>query len=108
MHNRFPQGHLKIGSSFVVCLLSVVESCRARHIRFRYKEIDVLFISHLLNEKQLKYCATDVIYLHEICLMLTNILKRENRYDLYTKAINCIDTRVELDLALFTEDIWSH
>ncbi len=62
----------------------------------------------ILNEKQLKYCATDVIYLHEICLMLTNILKRENRYDLYTKAINCIDTRVELDLALFTEDIWSH
>ena len=62
----------------------------------------------ILNEKQLKYCATDVIYLHEICSMLTNILKRENRYDLYTKAISCIDTRVQLDLALFTEDIWSH
>ncbi len=62
----------------------------------------------VLNEKQLKYCATDVIYLHEICSMLANILKRENRYDLYTKAISCIDTRVELDLALFTEDIWSH
>jgi len=62
----------------------------------------------ILNEKQLKYCATDVIYLHKICTKLTDILKRENRYDLYTKAINCIKTRVDLDLALFTEDIWSH
>ena len=24
------------------------------------------------------------------------------------KAINCIQTRVDLDLAQFTEDIWSH
>ena len=61
-----------------------------------------------LNEKQLKYCANDVIYLHKIYSALKKILVRENRYDLYTKAINCIYTRVELDLALFSEDIWSH
>ena len=62
----------------------------------------------VLNEKQLKYCASDVIYLHKICSRLKNILIRENRYGLYTKAINCIQTRVDLDLAQFTEDIWSH
>ena len=61
-----------------------------------------------LNEKQLKYCASDVIYLHKIYLSLKDILVRENRYELYKKAIGCIHTRVELDLALFTEDLWSH
>ena len=61
-----------------------------------------------LTEKQLKYCASDVIYLHEIYLRLKEILVRENRYELYKKAVNCINTRVDLDLASFTEDIWSH
>ena len=61
-----------------------------------------------LNEKQLKYCATDVIYLHKIYSTLKEILIRENRYELYNKAINCIHSRVDLDLASFTEDIWSH
>ena len=62
----------------------------------------------ILNEKQLKYCASDVIYLHKISTILKEILKRENRFELYVKAINCIHTRVDLDLAYFTEDIWSH
>ena len=61
-----------------------------------------------LNEKQLKYCANDVIFLHKIYDNLKEILVREKRFDLYKKAINCIDTRVELDLASFTDDIWSH
>ncbi len=61
-----------------------------------------------LNEKQLKYCANDVIYLHKIYSNLKEMLIRENRFELYLKAINCIHTRVDLDLALFTEDIWSH
>ena len=61
-----------------------------------------------LSEKQLRYCANDVIYLHKIFSNLKEILIRENRYELYTKAISCIQTRVDLDLALFTEDIWSH
>jgi len=61
-----------------------------------------------LNEKQLKYCAGDVIYLHKIYSTLKEILIRENRYELYNKAVNCIHSRVDLDLASFTEDIWSH
>ena len=61
-----------------------------------------------LNDKQLKYCANDVIHLHKIYSSLKEILMRENRFDLYIKAISCIHTRVDLDLALFTEDVWSH
>ena len=61
-----------------------------------------------LNEKQLKYCANDVIYLHKIYKILKEILIREKRYELYIKAIKYIPTRVDLDIELFTEDIWSH
>ena len=61
-----------------------------------------------LSEKQLKYCAQDVVYLHKICKGLNNILIRENRIDLYNQTIKFLKTRVELDFASFTEDIWSH
>jgi ribonuclease D len=61
-----------------------------------------------LSDKQLKYCAQDVVYLHEIYSSLKKILERENRIDLYHKIIKFINTRVELDFASFKEDIWSH
>ena len=61
-----------------------------------------------LTEKQLKYCAQDVVFLHKIFDELQKILVRENRIELYNKAIKFIPTRVELDLASFKEDIWSH
>ena len=61
-----------------------------------------------LSDKQLQYCAKDVIYLHEIHKNLKKILIREKRYDLYNEAIKFIHCRVELDLASFTSDIWSH
>ena len=61
-----------------------------------------------LSDKQLKYCAQDVIYLHRIYETLKNILVRESRIDLYEKTIQFINTRVQLDLASFKEDIWSH
>ena len=61
-----------------------------------------------LSDKQLKYCAQDVIYLHNIYDSLLNILKREKRVDIYQKTIKFINTRVELDLESFKEDIWSH
>ena len=61
-----------------------------------------------LSEKQLKYCANDVIYLHKIFEGLEKILIREKRIDLYKSAINFISTRVDLDLASFKDDIWSH
>ena len=61
-----------------------------------------------LSEKQLKYCAQDVIYLHKIYNSLNNILIREKRINLYEKTIKFINTRVELDFASFKDDIWSH
>ena len=61
-----------------------------------------------LSEKQLKYCAQDVVYLHKIYEALIKILERENRKNLYDKTIKFINTRVQLDFASFKEDIWSH
>ncbi len=61
-----------------------------------------------LSEKQLQYCARDVIYLHEIYRCLNKILVREKRDQLYDEAIKFVHCRVNLDLASFTSDIWSH
>ena len=61
-----------------------------------------------LTEKQLTYCAKDVIYLHQIYKSLSKILIREKRNDLYKDAIKFIYSRVNLDLASYTSDIWSH
>ena len=61
-----------------------------------------------LTPAQLKYCANDVIYLHKIHDELDKILKRENRINLYQNCLKFLKTRVELDLASFKEDIWSH
>ena len=61
-----------------------------------------------LTPAQLKYCANDVIYLHKIHEELAKILKREERIDLYLDCLKFLKTRVELDLALFKEDIWAH
>jgi len=61
-----------------------------------------------LSDKQLQYCAKDVIYLHEIYNSLKRILIREDRIHLYNEAVKFINCRVNLDLASFTSDIWSH
>jgi ribonuclease D len=61
-----------------------------------------------LSPAQLKYCANDVIYLHKIHEELNNILLREGRIDLYTDCLKFLKTRVDLDLALFKDDIWAH
>ncbi len=61
-----------------------------------------------LTPSQLKYCANDVIYLHRIHEGLKKILERENRIQLYEDCLKFLKTRVDLDLALFKDDIWSH
>jgi len=61
-----------------------------------------------LTSAQLKYCANDVVYLHKIHEHLNKILIRESRINLYNDCLKFLKTRVELDLALFKEDIWSH
>jgi ribonuclease D len=61
-----------------------------------------------LSPAQLKYCANDVVYLHKIHEELNKILERENRVILYEDCLKFLKTRVDLDLALFKDDIWSH
>ena len=61
-----------------------------------------------LTPAQLKYCANDVIYLHKIHDELNKILIREKRIDLYKECLKFLKTRVNLDLALFKDDIWAH
>ena len=62
----------------------------------------------VLTAAQLKYCANDVIYLHKIHEELNKILVRENRINLYNDCLKFLKTRVDLDLALFKDDIWAH
>jgi ribonuclease D len=61
-----------------------------------------------LSAAQLKYCANDVLYLHKIHEELNKILIRENRIDLYNNCLKFLKTRIDLDLASFKDDIWSH
>ena len=61
-----------------------------------------------LTPAQLKYCANDVIYLHKIHEELNKILIREKRIELYKECLKFLKTRVDLDLALFKDDIWAH
>jgi ribonuclease D len=57
-----------------------------------------------LTPAQLKYCANDVVYLHEIHGKLIRILERENRIQLYKNCLKFLKTRVDLDLALFKDE----
>ena len=61
-----------------------------------------------LSDGQLQYCSNDVIYLHKIHEELNNILIREGRINLYNDCLKFLKTRVDLDLALFKDDIWAH
>ena len=61
-----------------------------------------------LTPEQLKYSANDVVHLHKIHDELNKILVREKRLELYKDCLKFLKTRVELDLALFKDDIWAH
>mgnify|MGYP001291235741 FL=1 len=61
-----------------------------------------------LSSAQIKYCANDVIYLHKINHVLNKMLIRENRINLYKDCLKYLNTRVNLDLECFPDDIWSH
>ena len=62
-----------------------------------------------LSKSQLKYAASDVIYLHEIKKKLDEILMRENKLDIAKKCFEFLKTRSELDLIGFENlDIFAH
>ena len=64
--------------------------------------------SEKLSDKQLRYAASDVIYLHKIKIELNKILLREKRMNLLEQCLKFINTRVELDLSDYKYDIFSH
>ena len=61
-----------------------------------------------LSDKQIKYAASDCIYLHRIRSELNKMLIRENRMDILKKCLAFVNTRVDLDLADYKNDIFSH
>ena len=61
-----------------------------------------------LSSAQIKYRANDVLYLHKINNELNKMLIRENRINLYKDCLKFINTRVNLDLECFPDDVWSH
>ena len=61
-----------------------------------------------LSEKQIKYAATDCIFLHQLKKELNKMLIRENRMELLNKCLKFLNTRVDLDLADYKIDIFSH
>ena len=62
-----------------------------------------------LSEEQLRYAASDVLYLHEIKNKLDEILHRENRSQIAEKCFDFLSTRVYLDLNGWDDtDIFSH
>ena len=65
--------------------------------------------SEKLNESQLKYAASDVLYLHKIKEKLDLMLERENRKELAEACFKFLKTRAEMDLIGFNDlDIFSH
>ena len=51
----------------------------------------------ILDGDQINYAKQDVLYLHQIKQHLNNILKREERYDIFEKTCHFLPTRCELD-----------
>ncbi len=62
-----------------------------------------------ISEDQIKYAASDVLYLHKIKEKLDIILTREDRLKLAQKCFEFLPIRAELDLSGFEEeDIFRH
>lgn len=60
-----------------------------------------------LSDEQLRYAANDVRYLHHIRQTLTQMLKRESRWELAVACFACIPTFVTLDLMQYS-NIFEH
>jgi len=61
-----------------------------------------------LSEEQKQYAALDVVYLHRLKEKLDLMLKREKREDLARSCFNFLNTRADLDLGGWEEDVFSH
>ncbi len=62
-----------------------------------------------ISQNQIKYAASDVLYLHQIKEKLDIMLKREGREEIFKICVNFLTTRAKLDLLGFEEvDIFAH
>jgi len=62
-----------------------------------------------LSKEQIEYAASDVLYLHRIRDILSDMLRRESRMPLAEAAFAFLPTRVALDLGGFGDvDIFAH
>lgn len=62
-----------------------------------------------LNEAQIEYAATDVMYLHSLRTKLDTMLARENRTELARSCFDFLATRAELDAQGWCDaDIFAH
>ncbi|MCL2331005.1 MAG: ribonuclease D [Proteobacteria bacterium] len=61
-----------------------------------------------LTQKQQKYAATDVLYLHELKRVLADTLADKNRLELAKKCYEFLPTRVMLDLDWGERDIFGY
>ena len=60
-----------------------------------------------LSEQQLRYAANDVRYSLTVCQKLTEILKREERWELAQQCFDCLPTIVSLDLLQY-QNVFEH
>ena len=62
-----------------------------------------------LSEEQLRYAASDVLYLHRLREALDAIIEREGRSELAKACFDCLPARVALDIAGWEDvDIFAH
>ncbi|MES2677529.1 MAG: ribonuclease H-like domain-containing protein [Pseudomonadota bacterium] len=61
-----------------------------------------------ISEEQIKYAASDVLYLHRLKEKLDEMLKREGRFAVANQCFQFLQTRSTLDLSGFEGDIFSH
>ena len=65
--------------------------------------------SDTLTKKQIDYAASDVLYLHQLRDILTKMLQREDRYNIFLSCLDFLPSRVELDIRNFSSgDIFAH
>lgn len=62
-----------------------------------------------ITQSQIKYAASDVLYLHQLKQKLDVMLKREGREEIFYACLKFLPTRAKMDLLGFDEvDIFSH
>ncbi len=61
-----------------------------------------------LSSKQISYAAADTEHLFEIKDKLTEMLKREKRFELFKKCMDVIPSLVELEISGFKPSIFEH